>query len=282
MTDTRAATASPPATAERAAAVAAPRRRASIRSVAVPTEHGGWGLTAEPVLLGLAVAPSLAGVLLGLAAVLAFLARTPLRVVLVDHHRDRDLDRTALARRVLAAELAVLAALVAAAARTADGAFWWPAVIAAPLVAIELWFDTRSRSRRLVPELAGTFGICAVVAMIIVAGGHGAAEAIAAWLVLVARAATAIPHVRAQIARLHGRPSSPRALVVADATALAAATIAVVVAPAAAPGAVAVAALVPLQRITARTPAPAKVVGIRQTVVGLVVVAATAVGLRLA
>ena len=50
------------------AAVAAPSRlpgtarpRALWRSVAVPTEHGGWGLTFEPVLLGLIVAPSWAG-----------------------------------------------------------------------------------------------------------------------------------------------------------------------------------------------------------------------------
>ena len=35
------------------------------RSVAIPTEHGGWGLTLEPVVLGLAVAPSLAGIALG-------------------------------------------------------------------------------------------------------------------------------------------------------------------------------------------------------------------------
>ena len=34
--------------------------RSMLRSVAVPTEHGGWGLTAEPVVLGLAVAPSAA------------------------------------------------------------------------------------------------------------------------------------------------------------------------------------------------------------------------------
>ena len=31
----------------------------------------------------------------------------------------------------------------------------------------ELWFDMRSRSRRLVPELAGTFGIGSVVAAIV-------------------------------------------------------------------------------------------------------------------
>ena len=42
--------------------------RSPLRAVAVPSEHGGWGLTAEPVLLGLIVAPSAAGACLGAAA----------------------------------------------------------------------------------------------------------------------------------------------------------------------------------------------------------------------
>ena len=32
--------------------------RAGWRGVAVPTEHGGWGFTLEPILLGLLVAHS--------------------------------------------------------------------------------------------------------------------------------------------------------------------------------------------------------------------------------
>ncbi|NND04465.1 MAG: hypothetical protein HKN91_16945, partial [Acidimicrobiia bacterium] len=39
--------------------------RASLRAVAVPTEHGGWSLTLEPVILGLIVAPTGSGVALG-------------------------------------------------------------------------------------------------------------------------------------------------------------------------------------------------------------------------
>src|SRR5665213_893101 len=46
-------------------------RRSPLRAVAMPTEHGGWGLTAEPVLLGLIVAPSIAGGAIGAAAIVA-------------------------------------------------------------------------------------------------------------------------------------------------------------------------------------------------------------------
>ncbi|HPU38223.1 MAG TPA: YwiC-like family protein [Microthrixaceae bacterium] len=255
-----------------------PARRSPWRSVTMPTEHGGWGLTAEPVIAGFAIAPSVAGMCLGFAAILAFLAHTPLRIVLVDRHRNRDLERTAMARRVLAVEVAACAALLGVAAFTADGAFWWPAAIAAPLVAVQLWFDTRSHSRRLIPELAGTYGICAVAAMILLAAGHQPAEAVAVWLIFVGRATTSVPHVRAQVARLHGRSSPASTLVAADALTLAAVAAAVALDPAVTAGAVAVVGIIAVQRITARTPVPAKVAGIRQSIFGLVVVVATVLG----
>ncbi len=254
-----------------------PRARSALAGVAVPTEHGGWGLTAEPVLLGLLVAPSVAGALLGVAAVLAFLARTPLRVVLVDRHRGRSLDRTALAGRVLAAEVLVIAALAAAAAVVV----WWPALVAAPLVALELWYDTRSRSRRLAPELAGTWAIGAVSAMVVLASGHGGSEALAVWLVAGARATSSVPHVIAQVARLHGRATSARRLLLADAAALSAVAAAVGVDHRAAIGAAAVVIAVAVQRPLARTPVPAKTIGIRQSILGLAVVLTAALGFHL-
>lgn len=185
----------------------APRPTPLWRQVAVPSEHGGWSLTAEPVLLGLIVAWSWPGLALGVAAMLAFMARTPLKVVLVDRRRQRHLDRTRLAVRVVVAEVAVIAVLGAAAlAATSNDWFWLPFVVAAPLVAVELWFDMRSRSRRLIPELAGTIGIGSVVAAIVLAAGQSTALAIGMWVVISARAAAAIPYARAQVFRAHARP----------------------------------------------------------------------------
>jgi hypothetical protein len=258
------------------------RPRSPLRAVALPTEHGGWGLTAEPALLGLLLVPSVAGACLAVAAMLAFLIRTPLRFVLVDRHRGRWLPRTVLARNVVMVEGVALVTLVVVAVLTADAPFWWPAALAAPLVGAELWFDMRSRSRRLVPELAGAVGVCAVAAMIVLAGGHPSAEAAAAWLVLGARATTAIPHVRAQILRMHGRPTHASTLLLADLACVAAATAAVLVEPAMLAGAVAVLGIVAFERATDRRVLPPKVIGIRQTILGLLVVAVTAVGAHLA
>lgn len=76
--------------------------RSMFRAVAMPTEHGGRGLTLEPGLLGVLVAPSLTGLCLPAAALVAFVARTPLEIVLVDRRRARSLPRTQLAARAAA------------------------------------------------------------------------------------------------------------------------------------------------------------------------------------
>jgi hypothetical protein len=193
-----------------AAATTAPgaRPRASWRAVALPTEHGGWGLAFEPVLLGLIVKPSGSGFALGAAAMLAFLARTPLKLVLVDRWRHRWLPRTRRAAIVAAVELAVVVGLLAMAAATASAAsFWVPLLLAVPFVAVQLWFDMRSRSRRLVPELAGSIGIAAVGAAIVLAGGGAASVAAGAWLVIAARAVASLPYVRFQLQRARRRPA---------------------------------------------------------------------------
>jgi len=131
------------------------RPRSRVRSLALPSEHGGWSLTIEPVLLGLLVAWSWPGLAMGVAAVVAFMARTPAKIVLVDRWRCRWLERTRIAATIAAVELTALAAAAAVVAVSAPARAWVPVVLAAPLVVVELWFDMRSRSRRVIPELCG-------------------------------------------------------------------------------------------------------------------------------
>ena len=265
---------------------AAPRakQRSTLRTVALPSEHGGWGLTLEPVLLGLLVAHSVSALCIGLAAVLAFLARTPLKLAVVDARRGRTLERTRMARKVAAAELAVLAVLVVIAFLTATPGFWWPIFGIAPLLLVELSYDIRSRSRRLIPELAGAVGIAGVAAMMALAGGLDTAVALGLWAVLAGRAIAAIPTIRSQVLKLHGRPTNDVLPVVADLVALALVAATAVAEPALLAGAVAVAVAIVAQRaLIAWAPTErAVVLGIRQTVMGLAVVIATAIGVALA
>ena len=257
--------------------------RSEFRSVALPSEHGGWGLTAEPALVGLIVAPSVAGACLAGAALTAFLVRTPLKVAAVDRRRHRSLARTRIAQRVATVELVALAALVVTAVLAADAPFWQPLVVAAPLIAVEGWFDIRSRGRRLAPELAGATAVASVVAMIVLAGGRNTAFAAAVWLVLAARTVTSIAWVRAQVARLHGHASSARATTadladLADLAAIALAATAVIVDRRLIAGAVAV--VLATQRTWGRTDPPRPVVlGMRQMALGFGVALVTAVGI---
>ena len=180
------------------------QERPAWRALAVPSEHGGWGLTLEPVLLGLLIAPSAAGMALGLAAFVAFVVRTPLKLVLVDRRRHRRLARTRRAAGIAALELTVLGTLALTAGRWSGWAWLAPVAVAVPLVIVEMWFDMRSRGRRLVPELCGSIGIGAIAAAIAVAGGQPGRLAVGMWLVIVARAVASIPSSRPD------RPPPPR------------------------------------------------------------------------
>jgi hypothetical protein len=258
-----------------------------MRSVALPTEHGGWGLTLEPGILGVLLAPSAAGVLLAGAAMLAFLVRTPLRLVL--RHQLRPGERTSTelgsARRQLASQVAIVELLaigfaLAGTALVAEDPNWmWPLVVAMPMFAIAFLFDLRASSRHLVPEIVGSVAVAAVAAMGTLAGGGSGAMALGAWLILSARVLSSIPHVRAQVRRIHGREAPPWAGIIGDLAALGTAAVAVVLEPSLLVGAIAIGGLVVVQRITlARPPRPAKILGVRQMALGFAVVGATAIG----
>ena len=251
----------------------------SWRSVALPSEHGGWSLTAEPALLGLLVAWSLPGLALGAAAMLAFLARTPLKLVLVDRFRHRWLPRTRLAARIAAMEVALLAALVIYALSAAEP-FWAPLAVAAPLIGLELWFDMRSRGRRLIPELAGSIGIGSIATAIALADGSSTRLSWGLWVVIAARSVAAIPYVRTQILRAKSRPASNWHSDAAQLVAVAAATLgwALDLVPAAATVAIAVLATINLVAVRL-APKPAVVIGVQQTIFGIAVIVTTTIAL---
>lgn len=209
----------------------------------------------------------------------AFLARTPLKLAAIDRRRGRSLPRTRLARRVAAGELALLAVLAAGAVVLAEPGFWIPGAVALPLLAVEAWFEVRSRGRRLVPELAGAVGVSSVAAMVLLAGGQDGRLALAAWAVLAARSCTSIPHVRLQIARLHGRPPEAHAATAGNAVAIVLAASAFVLDAALVAGTLAVGLIVVVQQLALRRPVPRPVVlGTRQMAMGLGLVLVTAVG----
>jgi hypothetical protein len=197
--------ANPPAEKRRAVEPRAVR----LRGVALPVEHGGWGLTLEPIALGLLIAPSAPGFFLAVATLGGFLARHPLKLVMNDLRRGRQFARMRVAGFFAAGYGMIAAAGLLAAMMTAvDYGFLLPLAAAMPLAALQLIYDGTGRSRALFPEMAGSLAMGAVAASIALAAGFPFPASLALWALLAARAAPTILYVRARLRILH-RSTSP-------------------------------------------------------------------------
>ena len=186
------------------ATVASPR----LRSIALPAEHGSWGLTLEPILLGLLVAPSWGGVGLAIGAFGLFLLRWPLKVAQTSRKQKR------YARMRMALRFAGIYALLAAGGLLLGvwQAGWRPLLPLLPALPFGLIFflyDTQNRSRSWQAELAGPVAFAATATSIALAGGWAAAPALALWAVLVARAVPSVLYVRARLRLDRGKPYRP-------------------------------------------------------------------------
>ncbi len=179
------------------------------KTVALPAEHGGWGLLAEPVVLGLVLAPSAAGACLAVSALAGFLARHPLRLVLMDRRRQVRYPRTALAGRAFSAYALAALLLLAAGLILARQAFWPALLAAAPFALASLAYDAAGRSREALGEAAGAVALSAACAAIALAGGAAVLVAFAAAGLLAMRSVTSVLYVRARIRLDRGLAAGP-------------------------------------------------------------------------
>jgi hypothetical protein len=190
-----------------------------VKTIALPAEHGGWGLLFEPTALGLLVAPSVAGLYLALSAVGFFLARHPLTLVVLNRHRSS--PRTGLARRFAVLYLVIGTASFVAAFVFAQHAFLLPLLMAAPLAVVQVAHDWTGRRRVLISELAGAIAITSLVTAIALAGGWSTKASFILWAIMGAREVPAILYVRACLRRLKANDASPAPMIVAHLTAIA-------------------------------------------------------------
>jgi hypothetical protein len=253
----------------------------TFRSVAFPTEHGGWGFTFEPILLGLLVAPTATGWELGVAATAVFLARRPIKLVTTDLVRRRWLKRssTALAAAGLYGLIAIAGA--AGAVVTREGPFWWPLIVAMPLALVSLRADAHSQNRGLVPQLSGAVAMGSTVAAITMGAGWGWVPSFGLWGVLATRDVAAIVLARGMVRRFKSK-AVPHGPILWVQMAAILATIGLALADASpwlsvvAMGLLAVTSIISLRR----PPVPARMVGWTQMGVGMIVVLLTALGVH--
>ena len=187
--------------------------------MALPAEHGSWGLTLEPIVLGLLVAPSWGGAGLALSAFSAFLLRRPLRVARTSRKHGQ-LERLRLALRFAALYAAAGAAGLGGCIALVGWRPLLPLLLALPFGLVFTFFDAQNQSRSWQAELAGPVALSAVATGIALAGGEFPAAAFALWAVLVARAVPSILFVRARLRLDRDRPRPTALVVVAHVAAL--------------------------------------------------------------
>jgi len=183
-------------------AVPLPSRSVALRPLALPAEHGGWGLLFEPIVLGLLAVASWSGVLVAIAAVFAFLARHPLKLALQDAMRGRRVPRTPYCQALAAAYLLGGAVSLSAAAAIGGTRMLAPFVLAAPLAIAQLVYDGNGRGRALAAEIGGAVAMSSVCASIVLAGGMLVTVAYGLAGIVIARSVPAILYVRALLGRL--------------------------------------------------------------------------------
>ncbi len=218
---------------------AVPTPNVSWKTVALPAEHGGWGMLAEPALVAAVLAPSAATAGLCVAAAAVFLARQPLKLALTDLSRGVTYPRTTVAGRIAAAFLCVAALAGVAVAAHAPFAAWTYVALAAPFALVQLGYDVRRQGREVLPELLGSAALGALPATALAVAGAPAGVCVAAWLLLAGKNMAAVLYVRARFrmeraADLTGRPPAIAAHVALIGAAFGLAAVPPVVAPAAA------------------------------------------------
>uniref|UniRef100_A0A7C2FT87 tRNA-specific 2-thiouridylase MnmA-like C-terminal domain-containing protein n=1 Tax=Thermus islandicus TaxID=540988 RepID=A0A7C2FT87_9DEIN len=259
-----------------------PNASVPLKSVALPTEHGGWGFTLEPLLLGLLLAPGPPTLGLFLLGLFGFLARHPLKLLYQDLRRGKRYPRTELALRMGAAYLALSLAGLLLALLTAEGRLLLPLLLALPLGAYVAYTDARNRSRDLFPEVAAALFMAAFAPAGVLAGGLPPKVALGSLLALALRDVAALYHARTQVLRARGQTPRlyPALLALWGSALLALLSFRQGFLPS--PTLLALLLLALFGSLTLlRPPVPARVVGWTQMGFGLLIVLATALGYTL-
>jgi hypothetical protein len=181
--------------------------RVAWRSVALPAEHGGWAWLVGPILLGLLVVPSAAGIFLVLIDVSAYLARTPIKIIWKDLQRGRRYARTAAAYKVLFLYAIVAIFSLTAVLILSGPVPLVPLFLVLPLAAVVLYHDLFANGRELPAELLAPVVLSAVVASMALAHGWDWPHTLAIWAIPLMISVPAVLFIRARLRLDRGQPS---------------------------------------------------------------------------
>jgi hypothetical protein len=170
--------------------------------LSLPKEHGSWSLALEPVAFGLLVAPSAAGAALTLAAVSVFFMRRPMKLLF---SRKSDPRQPLAAMSLAILFLTGLAGLLLAVRLGAvDG--WWPLLPAALAGAVFACCDNRNEGREGAAEIAGVVSFSLLPAAFGALAGWSLAASLALAAIMLVRSVPTVLTVRTTIRIRKSRP----------------------------------------------------------------------------
>ena len=255
--------------------------RKTIRSIALPAEHGGWSFWLEPVLLAMFVASSSTGFALVILSLASFLIRQPLKIALIDLRKKKVYVRTRLAIGFVALYglISLLALLVVVSGSGLD--ILLPLIPAYGIALAQVWiFDVRGNSRHWLPEVIGAVVMSAFAVSIALAGGWSLIASLSLAGIVIARAIPTIFYVRARLRQIKLGSVDPQVTILLHILALVA--VIILVWSSLIPKLTIVAMVVLLGRaivyLWQGAVLPAKYVGIQEIVFGLIVVGLSAIG----
>lgn len=178
------------------------------RSVALPVEHGSWGFLFEPLVAGIAVAPTITSVWIAILVVGAFLMRHPLKVILAGGKGKIGSPQTALALKFLVIFAAVFCIGVVGTVLYARLESLVPFAIVLPFAAYQIYCDATRSSRQLLAEMIGSVAISSSIAVIALAAAWDAPKAYALWLIVIGRLIPSILYVRNRLKLEKGKTYS--------------------------------------------------------------------------
>lgn len=181
-----------------------------LKAVALPVEHGGYGILLEAVLVGLGLAPTAAGVFYAFAFLAAFFMAQPAKVLLSEKVPLRVSSRRKAAILMLAV-YGLPGAVFFLLGLNGTSASIFPALYVLLLFAAYQMLALLGRkNREFLTTVTGSMLLSAAAVFILLAGGSPLVKAVSVWILLGARAISAISYVRFRLRAARGDESGLR------------------------------------------------------------------------
>ena len=185
-----------------------PADATTIKTIALPAEHGASVLLGESLLAGLFIAASGKGFLPALGWLFLFLMSNSLKIVIKDLSHHVFTSRTSLVLWFSTGFGVLALASFIMTCFFSGPAFLLVLAGVMPLGAAHLWAVIKASKKEFTAELFGALSLGAAASSIILAAGHHYTQALVLWAVLAIRAVTSVIYVRERLSQSRGKANN--------------------------------------------------------------------------